>query len=372
MRRLLIISAEFTGHGHKSISDSIVERLKVYEDIEVKVIDGFDLMSKVQQICAEKTYGPITRLPAKAWATSYAAGSRLKQPVERTIAKVIHARFENLIYEFKPDCILSVHAMFNGSVIDLLNEMGLKIPFIVHQADLIDIANYYIDPRADLTLAPSQEAYDSTVAGGVDPSRVRRVGFPVRSRFMGLADKSHERKREELTITIMSGSEGSGEIRSVARELLRGTDAHVNVICGRNKVLRNRLKKALTKKYFSRVNVMGFVERIQDVMLESDILIMRASPNSVMEAVALNKPVILFGQLAGQELHNPQMLEKHGLAIYCPVPEQLPECVAGLCRNGGAEIERMRACQRAYAPGDVCVETAKLLNDFIKPYGWNE
>ena len=371
MRRLLIISAEFTGHGHKSIADSITERLAVYDDIETKVIDGFDLMNKVQQVCAEKTYGPITRLPAKAWATSYAAGAKLKQPLERLIGKVIRPRFEKLIREFKPDCIMSVHPMFNGSVIDLLKEMNLKIPFVLHQADLIDIASYYIDPRADLTLSPSQEAYDSTVAGGVDPDRIRQVGFPVRSRFIGLSEGGRPYNGDQPTITVMSGSEGSGVIRSVTRELLHGTNAHVNVICGRNKALRKRLKKKFAKKYFGRVNVMGFVEGIQNVMLESDLLIMRASPNSVMEAVALNKPVILFGQLAGQELHNPQMLEKHGLAKYCPDPKKLPECVAELCRNDGAEIERMRACQREYAPGDVCTKTAKLLHDFIKPYGWD-
>jgi len=368
----LIISAEFTGHGHKSISDSIKERLAVYDDIEVMIIDGFDLMSKVQQVCAEKTYGPVTRLPAQAWATSYAAGTKLKRPVERMIAKVIRPRFEALINEFKPDCILSVHPIFNGSVIDLLEDMNLKIPFILHQADLIDIATYYIDGRADLTLSPSQEAYEATVAGGVDPAKVIKVGFPVRSRFFGLEDKLNKRVRDEMTITVMSGSEGSGLIRSVTKELLRGTNAHVNVICGRNKALRKKLKKAFTKQYFGRVNVMGFVERIQDVMCESDILIMRASPNSVMEGVALNKPVIVFGQLAGQELHNPQMLEKHGLVKHCPDPEKLPACIAELTKDGGAAIERMRACQRAYAPGDVCAETAKLLNDYIKPYGWDE
>ena len=117
---------------------------------------------------------------------------------------------------------------------------------------------------------------------------------------------------------------------------------------------------------------MGFVERIQDVMCESDILVMRASPNSVMEAVALNKPVILFGQLAGQELHNPQMLEKHGLAKYCPEPEKLPACVADLIKDDGSAIKRMIECQKAYAPGDVCAETAKLINDFIKPFGWEK
>lgn len=365
----MIISAVYTGHGHKSISDSLMERLKIYEDLEVLTIDGFDLMTKVQQVCAERTYGPVTRLPAKAWEMSYAAGMKLRPAVERAFAMVIRSRFEKLLNEFKPDCILSVHPMFVGCVIELLEELDLKIPFYVHEADLIDIAPFWFDRRTDLTLAPSQEAYDCTIAHGMDPEKVVKVGFPVRSRFIGLRDVA-QKKSDVLTITVMSGSEGSGLIRTVTRELLRGTNAHVNVICGRNKALRKKLKKAFTKQYHGRVNVMGFVEHIEQIMCESDILVMRASPNSVMEAVALNKPVILFGQLAGQELHNPQMLEKHGLAKYCPEPEKLPACVSNLIRDNGMEIERMRECQRRYAPGDVCAETAKLLNDLIKPIGW--
>lgn len=370
MRRLLIFTAEYTGHGHKSISDALNERLKKYEDIEVMTIDGFDLMAKMQKICAEKTYGPITRLPSKAWAWNYAVGMRFKDPVQHAIVKMIRARFEKLILDFRPDCILSVHPIFLGSIADLLEEMGLSIPIVAHEADLIDIALQWFDPRLSLVLAPSQEAYRCTIEHGVDPSHVRLVGFPVRSRFMGLAQQAANHHNEKTTITVMSGSEGSGVLRSVVRELLRGTDANVNVICGRNKVLRKKLRKAFTKKYYGRINAMGFVEKIQDVMCASDILIMRASPNSVMEAIALNKPVILFGQLAGQELHNPEMLQSHGVAVYCPEPERLPACIAELTANDGAAIEHMRECQRRYAPTDAAEETAKLLNDYIQSYPW--
>ena len=367
MRRLLIITAVYTGHGHKSISDSLMERLEAYDDIEVKTIDGFDLMTYIEKVCAEKTYGPITRLPGKAWEMNYAAGMRFKRPLQRVIVAMIRQKFEKLIREFQPDCILSVHPIFLGSILDILEDMNLKIPLVAHEADLIDIALQWFDPRIDLVLAPSQEAYDCTVIHGVDPSRVRKVGFPVRSRFLGLADVSAQKKHDSLTVTVMSGSEGSGMIRAVTRELLSGTDAKVNVICGRNKALRKKMHKAFARKYHGRLNAMGFVDRIQDVMCDSDILIMRASPNSVMEAVALNKPVIVFGQLAGQELHNPQMLEAHGLIVYCPDPARLPGCIAKLRANDGEEMERMRACQRAYMPGDVAAETAKLLSDYIKP-----
>lgn len=90
-----------------------------------------------------------------------------------------------------------------------------------------------------------------------------------------------------------------------------------------------------------------------------------------MEAVALNKPVILFGQLAGQELHNPDMICAHGLAVYCPEPEKLPEAVARLQANGGEELRKMQEAQRRYAPGDAAADTAALLNELIKPY-WRE
>lgn len=372
MRRLLIISADYTGHGHKSIADSLTERLAAYKDLEVKIIDGFDLMSKGKKFIAEMTYGPVTRLPGRAWETSFKAGMKYKDQLKSVFAMAIKKRFEQLMLDFRPDCIMTVHPMFCGSILDLLEELKFDVPMIAHEADLIDIALQWFDPRMDLTLAPSQEAYDCTIANGMDPAKVIKVGFPVRSRFMGLADTRAITESDGLTITIMSGSEGSGVVRDIAKALLENTSAKLNVVCGRNKALCEKLSKTLGAEYPDRMNALGFVEKIQDVMVASDVLVMRASPNSVMEAIALNKPVILFGQLAGQELHNPDMLQAHGLAVYCPEPERLAACINELTKDGGAGVERMRECQRAYAPGDVAVETAKLISDYIKPLDWDK
>lgn len=371
MRRLLIFTAEYTGHGHKSISDALMERLADYDDLEIKCIDGFDLMDKVMKACAEKTYGPITRMPGRAWEWNYAAGLRLKQPVQAAVRMVIRARFEKLIRDFRPDCILSVHPIFIGTVLDLLEEMHLDIPVVAHEADLVDIPPLWFDKRLSLILAPSEEARECSLRYGMAPDRVRTVGFPVRSRFMGLRGTGHSHPDGALVITVMSGSEGSGSLKLVVKYLLEGTNAHVNVVCGRNKALRKKLREAFARKFYGRINVLGFVDEIQKIMIDSDILVLRASPNSVMEAVALNKPVILFGQLAGQELHNPDMVQAHGLGVYCPNPEGLPACIRELSANGGEKMEQMRAAQRAYAPSDAAKETAALLNDYIQPYSWN-
>ena len=366
MRKLLILTSLYTGHGHKSVSDALCERLSAYDDLEVMAIDGFELMNKFEQYMAEYTYGPITRMPGKAWEWNYAAGKTLHKPVTLVVSAMIKSRLLALLEDFKPDAVLSVHPMFLGTVLEVMEEAGLNIPLIAHEVDLIDIAEYWFDPRISLTLAPSKESYDYTLSRGVDPAKVIQVGFPVRQRFMNVPAPAPHNGR---VITIMSGSEGSGMVYTVTRMLLKYTGAKVNVVCGRNKKLRKRLREAFGRKYRGRLNPMGFVEDIQNVMAASDVLIMRASPNSAMEAIALNVPVILFGQLAGQELHNPDVLQSHGVAKYCPTPKALPACVNALFANDGAEVQAMRAAQRAYAPHDAAEETAKLLNEIIKPRG---
>ena len=364
MRKLLVLTSLFTGHGHKSISDALEERLRAYGDIEVKTIDGFALMNRFEQYMAEYTYGPITRMPGKAWEWNFAVGQTFRKPVTKAVAAMIKARLLALLEAFRPDAILSVHPIFLGAVLDVLEEAGLRIPLIAHEVDLIDITDYWYDPRIYRVLAPSQEAYDCTVAHVDDPERVVKVGFPVRSRFIGvLTPPPHE----GTVITVMSGAEGSGMIYPVVRMLLKHTDAHINVVCGRNKKLRKKLREAFGKKYHGRLNPLGFVEDIQNVMAASDVLVMRASPNTAMEAVALNVPVILFGQLAGQEMHNPDLLQAHGVARYCPEPKQLPDCVKALLADDKAQVKAMIAAQRAFAPTDAAAETAALLDRLILP-----
>lgn len=362
MRKLLILTSLYTGHGHKSIADALAERLAACDDLEVRTVDGFALMNKFEQYMAEYTYGPITRMPGKAWEWNFAVGQTFQRPVTRAVAGMIKAKLLALLEDFRPDAILSVHPMFLGAVLDVMEEAGLNIPLIAHEVDLVDITDYWFDPRIAWVLAPSKEAYDCTLAHGVAPERLIQVGFPVRRRFI---DAPAPEPHAGTVITVMSGAEGSGMIYAVTRMLLKHTDAKVNVICGRNKKLRKRLRDAFKRRYRGRLNPMGFVEDIQDVMAGSDLLVMRASPNTAMEAVALRVPVILFGQLAGQELHNPDLLAAHGLARYCPEPRLLPGLVRAMLADGGAAMAAMRQAQRAYAPGDAAAETARLLDELV-------
>lgn len=48
MKKILIISSEYTGHGHKSVDTALLQyfKLKYKDKIECKVINGFKLGNK--------------------------------------------------------------------------------------------------------------------------------------------------------------------------------------------------------------------------------------------------------------------------------------------------------------------------------------
>ena len=362
MKKILVMTSHNTGSGHKSVSEALCEKLSGYDEIEVRAVNGFSLMGTLQQRMAENSYGPITRLPGRFWELNYAVGEFLRWPVTVSVTAMIQKKFLNLLKEFRPDLIVSTHPMFQSSVLDILAKERLSIPFVAHEVDLIDMPDYWFDRRTDLFLAPTEEAYRYTIEHGIPEEKVVRVCFPVRKRFLTVsAPEFHEGK----VITVMSGAEASGRIEPLVRELLEHTDARINVVCARNRHLYLRLKKSLQTVYPQRLNLLEYVDNIQVVMLGSDLLVMRASPNSVMEAIHLNIPIILFGKMAGQEIHNPEMLEAHALAKYMPDMNLLSDIVRMYLENDGKVADAMKEAQRKYLVEDTAQDSAELLRAML-------
>ena len=72
------------------------------------------------------------------------------------------------------------------------------------------------------------------------------------------------------------------------------------------------------------------------------MIIARGSPNSLMEAVVCNIPIICVGALPGQEEHNPQVMARHHLGVICQSPRQLPDVVNSLIANDGQRWRELR------------------------------
>lgn len=365
IKNILIISSDYTGHGHKSITEALCEKFSQYEDINVKVIDGFSLGGKAM-IQVGKSYGPITRNAKELWKLIWKISLTKPQLIDEAVEIIIKDNLLNVLKQVKPDLILSVHPNFNGSVLNIMEKSGIRIPFVTLIADLVSISPHWINPRADWIISPTYEAKNKCVHFKFPEEKVKILGFPVRSRFYNNHEDYLDKEDRYIPDTplkclIMSGGEGSGNMSKIASILLENFNCTVKIVAGRNKAARKKLENTLYGKFGQKVEIFGFVSNIQDLMMSSDIAFTRGSPNVMMEAVSCNVPLVITGALPGQEQGNPEFASKYNLGVVCEDLKDLQKTISDLLFDNALKLSEIKKSQKQFINPD----TAKDIVNFI-------
>jgi len=364
VKKILIISSEFTGHGHKSITESLCEQFSNHENVEIHIVDGFSLGGQVL-LKAGKSYGPITRNAEGLWELIYDLSSIKPSLINEAIEFKIKDNFLNLLKEVTPDLILSVHPNFNGSIINIMEKYNIKIPFITLIADLVSIYPLWADPRVDYIISPTLEAKAKCIEYGVPEEKIKVLGLPVRSRFYNHIENEDQESSYDpslpLKCLIMSGGEGVGNMSNIAEILLDNFNCKVKIIAGRNAILKKKLEQLLVSKYGDNVEIFGFTKNVQDLMLSSDIAITRGSPNVMMEAISCNVPLVVTGALPGQEQGNPEYVQNLNLGVICTDIKDMKNTISDLLENNAEKLNQIKTSQINFSNPNI----AENIVDFI-------
>lgn len=359
---ILFISAEDTGHGHKSITQSLEHQIKLLNPhAQVCVVDGFALGGPVLKHLG-RLYNPIASLCPRLWGAFYRAVNHPVRTINFAASLLIRRALIRLVREREPDIIVSVHALFVGSVLNALEHGGISVPVISVIADLDNVAALWGDSRTSFTLCPSIESCETMRKQGLLPHRLKTVGFPVRADFCNAEDVPPAGLiGDEASVMIVSGSQGSWQVLKMARLVLEHTYCSVTIVAGRNEALRLFLTEKLTPYPRARVQVHGFVTDMKTQMQTADVLIIRASPNVLMEAVNLCRPVIITGALFGQEERNPDYVLRYGLGVVCRDSAKLPQALDGLLADNGKRLREIAENQRNFRDTGASREIARFI-----------
>lgn len=372
-KRILIISSNVTGHGHKSITDSLLQRFASYDNVKVTVVDGFSLKGKVSMNIG-KLYGPMTRNAKEIWKLVWEVSLRNPELLTELTEVAIKENLLKLLADVRPDLIMSVHPNFNSSIINILKNNNIDIPFVTLIADLVSITPLWADKRATYILCPTIESKQKCIEFGVPEEKLVMTGFPIRKKFcedLVLPEKKPFDNDKVLNCLIMSGGEGSGNMSRIAKVLLNHFNTRITIVTGRNKVLKQRLEETLGEKYGKRVQVYGFVDEIQELMVASDIAFTRGSPNTMLEVVYCNVPLVITGALPGQEEMNPWYMEKYGLGIICNETKNIRFTVESLIADNGKLLNEIRENQKKYRNPNISKEIVDFLVGIKPGKGYN-
>jgi 1,2-diacylglycerol 3-beta-galactosyltransferase len=163
--------------------------------------------------------------------------------------------------------------------------------------------------------------------------------------FLRDKEKQEARKRDHLkpklfTILLMGGGEGAGKMYEIIDEFQREKlKIQLIVIAGRNRKLEARLKRNLHKFHFP-IRVYGFTDQVHEIMAESDLIITKAGPGTIAEALAMNLPLIITSWLPGQEEGNVEFVVRENVGRVSKDPKRVVEIVKELKETD--EFERMK------------------------------
>jgi len=149
-----------------------------------------------------------------------------------------------------------------------------------------------------------------------------------------------------------------GAIEEVARAIDHANlPLQLIIITGRNKELKENLDQY---PWQGAVKIYGFTQDMSDFLRAADILVTKAGPGMISEALASGIPMILFSRLDGQEEGNVGYVTDHHAGIWAPQPELVVEAIRRWLDHPEERAQVAAACLSLARP-HAAAEIARVL-----------
>jgi 1,2-diacylglycerol 3-beta-galactosyltransferase len=368
--RVLILFSD-TGGGHRAAARALTDALKQLDPTcDVTVADPLISQGPAVVRRLASLYSPMIQRSRAAWGAVYHSSNT--KPTFAAIRAVFGPGVRKVIIDLvamhDPDVVLSVHPLLNHIAHQAILKGGRPRALMTVITDLVDFHRGWTFSRADLVVAPTELARKVALRRRVPADRIKLLGLPVDLRFRPPApgEKRALRRRYGLdearfTVLVMGGAAGVGNMIKQVRGL--AWESHqwqVIAVCGRNEKLRSRLARV---RFATPTLVLGFVDNMPELMRASDVIVTKAGPGAIAEALATGVPVLVTGFLPGQESPNVDFVVEAGFGAYTPRESDLLDEVRVLAEGGPTWQEMSRkAAEMAhpYASSDIARECLLL------------
>ena len=375
MRKFLYLISD-TGGGHRVAARAVVSTMQSHganKDVH-EIIDVFTMGNFFVNWLFGKTYGPmISRIP---WMYEFLFYT-FNNPFLFYVAFwanyfMLGPQIEKFIKKFQPDVIVSLHPLANHLIVRVLKHAKLfgKIPIITVVLDPITLHRSWICADVDKIVVATEEARDLTISYGMPPEEIVVIGLPVDPKFSLQSPPQEEiRKKiglEEKTFTIMlmGGGDGMGNLEKFTASLYySGLPIQLIVVAGRNRKLQSHLEE-MAKEGEIPLKVFGYTQDVPDLMAGSDLLLTKAGPGSIAEALLKEIPVIIISYVPGQEEGNVRWVEEEKFGKLVEDPTDVPDIVENLMV--GDNLQKMRDTMRTIKRPNAAHEIVELILKFTE------
>ncbi len=363
-RRILFLFSD-TGGGHRSAAEAIIEALKLEHggQFEPVLIDVLKNYTPLPFNHLPALYPEMVRIP-RAWGLGYRlSDSRQRaRALSAALWPYLRRHIRRLVRENPADVIVSVHPLLNAPVLRALGRR--RPPFLTVVTDLVSTHALWYHQRAERCLVPTQAARQRALECGLSPRRVDVVGLPVAQRFCQQPGEPADLRRQlgwpldRPMVLLVGGGEGMGPIFETACAIASKRGRYgLAVIAGRNTRLRQRLEAV---DWDVPTFIYGFEKRMPEMMQAATLLVTKAGPGTITEALNAGLPMVLYSRLPGQEDGNVGYVVEQGVGVWAPGPLRTAAAVHDWLARPG-QLKQAAATCRALARPDAASTIANTI-----------
>lgn len=393
IKKVLIMSAS-TGGGHNRAARAIKEELESRTidnmSIECEIVDSLKLVNNTMDKVISRGYEKSALYTPKAYGSVYrfsettiASKNEFKtNPLTSLMAR----KFKHLLNESTPDLIIGTHpfpmialstlkknnnihslsrseSFYKSTKVDIPPMISVLTDYTTHSTWIQNEIDYYI--------VGHEYVKELLVYEGVDSEKVKAFGIPVEKSFLSHRDRETVLTElglspEKLTVLLMGGSFGAGNIKETLEDLIAiDRDFQILVITGRNEHLKDKLSKMLDSTIHNKnICLLGYTNKMNDILASIDVLISKPGGLTTTEALLNDVPMIVPYFIPGQEEENLDFLTNCGAALRTTKKYILPVLLKVLI-DDPSRLDNLRKNIKSIRKFDSAVNISNLVVDIL-------
>jgi processive 1,2-diacylglycerol beta-glucosyltransferase len=343
--RILILTAGY-GEGHNAAARAVAAAVdEAAGPGTARLVDIFAAAQpRLDRLVRRSYFAAINRTP-RLWGLLYRwlDGSEL---VPRCVGllRAPLRELEAVLAAERPAAVCSTYPVY-GLLLDRLARQGrFALPHFTVVTDSISINSLWFRAPSTGWFLPNEESADVLRRAGIDPARLHVPGFPVPSFF---GDQAGRLRPPDLSAgaaprVLYIVHSGTHHAEATARLLLAETDWEVTLAVGRDQRLRDELT-ALAASRARRAEVLGWTDRIPELLMTHHALVSKAGGATTQEAIAALCPMIVNQVVPGQEEGNYELLRRRGAGARAETPDAVVSALRRAFAWRGAVWREWRA-----------------------------
>lgn len=318
-KKILVLSSN-GGHGHNAAVATLKNVLE--KKYELKVAYPIDKLRICGVRLDEQIYNTMLQY---GWVHAInLIAKHIAPKIFRVKKKALEKMVSGFIADEEPDLVISLIPFINLPATEAAKKQ--QVPYLMITTDN-DLRNWVHGIR-DVTHPDFKVTVGNDLPTTREMLRKKRIpeekietmGLPLCQNFA--CSKSTEELHLEYgvpmdkhVILIMMGGAGSQSALSYSKKIGRlDLNAHLIVCAGKNAKLAQKLKKIRMHPSNS-MTVMGFTDKVAELMSISDLIITKPGPGTINEAMSMQLPILIdnISTPLFWEKANAEMVLKYGI-----------------------------------------------------------